>query len=165
MLLLALGLAALVSGCGGADDGGEPNAPSDPVWVDIGVTGGPDQLDFVAIEPGGPVPLHTFGQGGTHALLAVRCSGLGNRAFVSVTITNTATGREASAPAGESPRLLLCRDEGPCDLLPLLVMTGGLVPSGTEPDGVLVRLNAEAHNVDGLSASVEREGALSAAEL
>jgi len=130
------------------------------VSVDVGVTGGADGLDFVALEPGGEISLHTFGQGGTHALLAVRCIGLGNRAFVSVVITNLATGREASAPAGASPRLLLCEDEQTCDLLPLLIMTGGLV-ADSDGSSIPVRLRAEAHNADGIRASVEREAVLS----
>ena len=72
-------------------------------WVDVGLPGGADGLEFVALEPGGEVPLQTFGQGGTHALLAVRCGGLGNAAFVGVEIANGATGDTVSAPPSASP--------------------------------------------------------------
>jgi len=158
---LPLGIAALV-GCSGEDAG----APAEPrAWVDVGLPGGADGLEFVALEPGGEVPLQTFGQGGTHALLAVRCGGLGNAAFVGVEITNSATGDTVSAPPSASPRLLLCRDSQVCDLLPLLVMTGGLVPPGTDRDGLAVHVRVDASNADGLSASVERDAFLSTAAL
>lgn len=141
------------------------DVPVPEAWVDLGVSGGPDGLDFQHLDPGGSVPLYTFGQGGTHALLAVRCSGLGERAFVAITITNPADGRRVSAPAGQSPRLLACMSSGICDLLPLLVMTGGLVPPGADRDGLAVLIRADASNSDGMAASVEREAFLSAASL
>jgi hypothetical protein len=153
-VLVAVSL-AIACGSSDSDDPAEG-----VVSVDVGVTGGPDGLDFVALEPGGEISLHTFGQGGTHALLAVRCIGMGNRAFVSVVITNLETGREASAPAGTSPRLLLCEDEWTCDLLPLLIMTGGLV-ADSDGTAIPVRISAEAQNADGIGASVEREAVLS----
>jgi hypothetical protein len=164
---LAFGSLAFVvlvlAGCG-ADGDDEPAEPLD-TGVDVGVPGGADGLEFVPLEPGGSIALQTFGQGGTHALLAVRARGLGNRAFVSITLTNTATGDEVSAPAGGSPRLLLCRMPDACDLLPLLVMTGGLVPPGAERDGLSVRVRVDAWNTDGAAANVERDAILSTASL
>ncbi len=164
-LPLVAGLAAsLAAACDGGTGAPGADAGSTGVAVDVGVAGGPDGLDFVPIQPGGEIALHTFGQGGTHALLAVRCIGLGNRAFVSVAITNVATGRESVAPAGTSPRLLLCEDERTCDLLPLLLMTGALT-AGSEGSSVPVLVSAEAHNADGVGASVEREAVLSTSSL
>jgi len=133
--------------------------------VDLGLSSGPDGLDFQHLEPGGSVPLYTFGQGGTHALLAVRCSGLGERAFVAITISNPDDGRSVTAPAGASPRLLACDDAGLCDLVPLLVMTGGLVPPGVDRDGLAVVIRADASNLAGVTASVERAAFLSTASL
>jgi hypothetical protein len=161
--MLSLGLSLPLAGCGSSGDGG--GVPSDEIWADVGLPGGTDGLEFVQLEPGGSVPLQTFGQGGTHALLAVRTNGLGNRAFIGVSIENIATGDTVSAPAGPSPRLLLCRTEGVCDLLPLLVMTGGLVPPGTDRDGLAVRIHVDASNPAGSAASVEREAVLSTASL
>jgi hypothetical protein len=158
-LAIALGLTACSSSPGGTP------AASPEVWVDLGVSSGPDGLDFEHLEPGGSVPLYTFGQGGTHALLAVRCSGLGERAFVALRITNPVDGRQVSAPAGQSPRLLACASAGQCDLLPLLVMTGGLVAPGSERAGLAVVIRADASNLEGLAASVERDAFLSAASL
>ena len=158
---LSLALLALLA-CSGEDAHADP-APR--VWVDVGLPGGADGLEFVPLEPGGDVPLQTFGQGGTHALLAVRCGGLGNAAFVGVEIANGATGDTVSAPPSASPRLLLCRDSQVCDLLPLLVMTGGLVPPGTDRDGLAVHIRVDASNAEGLSASVERDAFLSTAAL
>lgn len=153
-----LGLGLLLSACSGDD---EPPPPEPSPWVDVGVTSGDDGLGFEALPPGGAVPLYTFGQGGTHALLAVRCSGLGDRVFVSVSIQNIATGDEVSAPAGQDPRLLLPRGEGVYDLLPLLVMTGGLVAPGEERDGLPVVVRVDASNLAGAAASIEREAVLS----
>ena len=158
--LLLLCASACSSTPPGAASGGPPQ-----VSVDIGLSGGSDGLEFEHLDPGGSVPLYTFGQGGTHALLAVRCVGLGERAFVSITISNPADGRSVSAPAGQSPRLLACAPDGSCDLLPLLVMTGGLVPPGTDRDGLAVVVRADASNLEGVAASVERDAFLSAASL
>src|SRR5262245_59846407 len=151
-------------GCSDAGAGDIPEPPLD-IWADVGLPGGADGLAFVVLEPGGAVPLQTFGQGGTHALLAVRTSGLGNRAFVSVAIQNLATGAEVSAPAGASPRLLACRDEGVCDLLPLLVMTGGLVLPGEARDGLAVRIHVDATGADGGTASADRDAVLTSESL
>jgi hypothetical protein len=156
---MLLGVCLVSSACSG--DGEDPPPPEPSTWVDVGVTSGEDGLDFEALPPGGAVPLHSFGQGGTHALLAVRCSGLGDRAFVSVTIRNVANGEEVSAPAGQEPRLLLPRGDGVYDLLPLLVMTGGLVAPGDERDGLPVSVRVDASNTAGNAASVEREAVLS----
>jgi hypothetical protein len=161
----ALGVAAaalLPLAC--ASDAAEPMQSLAPS-VDIGLPGGDDGLEFVPLEPGAAIPLETFGQGGTHALLAVRTTGLGNRAFIGVTITNTATGDAVSAPPGPSPRLLICRTPDTCDLLPLLVMTGGLVPPGTDRDGLAVHVRVEAESPEGTSASVERDAVLSTERL
>jgi hypothetical protein len=164
VMLRPLGLVGVCLGFACSDS--SPNqAPEPAVWVDVGLTGGADGLEFVPLDAGGAVPLHTFGQGGTHAILAVRCSGLGARAFVGVTITNVETGDEVVAPPSDSPRLLLCRDEEVCDLLPLLVMTGGLVPPGSEREGLPVQVRVDASNLAGVSASVERNAVLSTADL
>jgi hypothetical protein len=163
--LAALGVAAaalLPLGC--ASEAAEPEH-TPPVSVDVGLPGGDDGLEFVSLQAGAAIPLQTIGQGGTHALLAVRTTGLGNRAFIGVTITNTATGDAVSAPPGPSPRLLICRTPDTCDLLPLLVMTGGLVPPGTARDGLEVRVRVDAHNPEGTSASVERDAVLSTERL
>ena len=157
-----LALLALL-GCSGATPSEEPEPLS--VSVDVGLPGGNDGLQFIPLAPGGAVPLQTFGQGGTHALLAVRTSGLGDRAFVSVTIRNAASGAEVSAPAGSSPRLLACHDTGECDLLPLLVMTGGLVLPGQMRDGLAVLVRVDATGAEGGSASVEREAQLTTESL
>ena len=158
---MALLLAA--AACSGEGPAGA--AAEAEVWVDVGTSGGADGLAFERLEPGGPVPLYTFGQGGTHALLAVRCHGLGERAFVSLTITNPASGSAVTAPAGQSPRLLACESGDICELLPLLVMTGGLVPPGADREGLSVVVRAEVSNLAGTAASAEREAVLQAAAL
>lgn len=137
----------------------------DEPWVDIGLSAGEGGLGFDPLEPGGQVPLLTFGQGGTHALLAIRCGGLGSRAFVNVTITNLQTGVQVQSTPSASPQLLICREPEVCDLVPFLVMTGGLSEPGEQRDGLPIRIEAEAHNVGGARAREEREAVLSTRDL
>ena len=150
--------------CGCSGESGEGLAPGTP-WVDIGLSAGVGGLDFERLAAGGTVPLATFGQGGTHALLAVRCSGFGDAAFINVDITNLNSGVQVTSTPTASPQLLLCRDELACDLLPLLVMTGGLTAPGEEREGLPIRIEVEAHNVAGTRAEVERDAVLSARSL
>jgi hypothetical protein len=161
--MACLAFVACVADCACSSD--DESTPPALASVDIGLSGGADGLEFIALEPGGAVPLYTFGQGGTHALLAVRCKGLGSSAFVSVEITNSQSGDAVSAPAGPSPRLLLCREPDVCDLLPLLVMTGGLVPPGTDRDGLAVSIHVDASNAAGRAASVDRDAILTTESL
>lgn len=152
--------ASTLLACGGDSSRHEPEAAD--VWIEIGTAGGNDDLDFVPLEPGGELPLHTFGQGGTHALLAVRCSGFGRRAFVGISLTSAMTGRQVTSPPSAEPSLLLCRDDAEtvCDLLPIFVMTGALVGPEASSAGVPIVVRADAHHRDGLSASVERQAIL-----
>ena len=94
--------------------------------VEIGTPN--DALEFLPLQPGGDVPLETFGQGGTHMLIAIRANGFGKRAFVDVEVENLQTGDTVMTPPAARPPLLLCRDEAEytCDLIPLFVLTGGL---------------------------------------
>ncbi len=171
LMIFSLLLALAELGCSGEPERGTPEPPAE-LWVDVGLTAGEDGLDFVSLEPGGVIPLHTFGQGGTHALMAVRCSGLGDRAFIGVTLTHVVSGKAVTAPPTPDPRLLVPRAGGVYDLLPILVMTGGLLTTGGglrppgEPVAELpVRVRVEAANVEGESTSVERDAILSAADL
>jgi hypothetical protein len=152
-------------GCGSSDPA--PAVPPEPVpaAVEIGIPGGGDELGFVPLEPGGELRLQSFGQGGTHVLLGVRCIGFGNRAFVNVTLTNLVTGVQVFSPAPVRPQLLLCQDANTCDLVPLLAMTGGLTAMGTERHGVPVEISADVHNTAGAAASASVEAVLSTADL
>lgn len=152
-----LGLAG--AGCAGSEQS-EPEPDVGGVAVEIGLPSEDGRLGFVPLEPGGEVRLETFGQGGTHVLLAVRCIGFGDRAFVNVSLTNSLTGARVAAPPPASPQLLLCRDERSCDLLPLLVMASGLTPPGEQRDGLPVRIDVEVNNTEGERARAEVEAVL-----
>src|SRR3954465_1712881 len=78
--------------------------------VELGVPGGPHLLDFAPLLDGTVLPLETFGKGGTHVLLGVRCVGFGERAFVSLRARNLQDGTELVAPAPARPQLLFCED-------------------------------------------------------
>lgn len=135
--------------------------------VELGVPGGDDGLSFVPLEDGAELRLQTFGQGGTHVLIAVRARGFGNRAFVSATLEAVATGITATEPAPARPQLLYCDPSGgpDCDLVPYLVHTSGLAPSNEEKDGLVVRLTARVADEDGERAEGVREVVLSTADL
>ena len=92
--LLALGA------CSGAHDKATPAPPPlpSPVSVVLGTPGGDDGITFVPFEPGQVLQLQTFGQGGTHVLLAARTQGFGIRAFAAFTLTDLNTGNQLTAP-------------------------------------------------------------------
>jgi hypothetical protein len=133
--------------------------------VEIGVPGGPDGLDFMPLAPGAEVRLQSFGQGGTHVLLGVRCVGFGNRAYVGLTLTNQLTAAQVSSPPPLRPQLLLCREPAVCDLVPILAMASGLTAPGAERNGLAVRITVDVRNDQGLSATASQDIVLSTADL
>ena len=139
-------------------DAGEPS-----LAVEIGMRVGPRDNTFVALEPGGDIHLGTFGQGGTHAELAVRCIGFGNRAFVTLTLENLRDSTVIMHPATSRPQLLRCVEEpaGACDLLPIYFMTGGLA-APTEKDDLPVLVRASCLNEAGDQATTSIDGVLRA---
>jgi len=169
-------LAFALAGCSGAPgapggdggasgQGGEAGGPPQPeVSVELGVPGGDDGLDFVPLAEGAELRLQTFGQGGTHVLVAVRCTGCASRAFVSATLLNLSTGVEVQEPPPVRPQLLYC-DDGRCDLVPYLVHASGLTASNEEKDGLGVRLTARVRSEAGQIAECSREAVLSTADL
>jgi hypothetical protein len=132
--------------------------------VELGVPGGPDGLDFAPMQDGDVLRLETFGQGGVHVLLAVRCIGFGSRAFVSITLTNSNTGTEVVAPPPVRPQLLFC-DGDTCDLVPITVIATGLTPLGAERDGLPIEILADVHNVAGVTGQASKSAVLSTADL
>jgi len=129
--------------------------------VVIGTPSEDGRLGFVPLEVGGDIPLDTFGQGGTHATLAVRCIGFGNKAWVDVTIDNVADGASVFTFPMTRPQLLVCRDDerNVCDQLPIHVMTGGLADP-SEKDGLRVRVTATVRNEAGERGSASIEAVL-----
>lgn len=139
----------------------EPGAAS----VQIGIPAGADGLEFAPIEADAELSLRTFGQGGTHVFLGVRCLHFGNRAFVGITLTNLVTGKAIIAPAPARPQLLYCTEPEVCDLVPVLVMTAGLTEPDAERHGLPVRIDVVVHNDSGVSAGATAEARLSTALL
>lgn len=163
-----LGLIAL--GCGSSRapapvDAGPMDAEPVPVSVEIGVPGGTDGLDFQPFAAGGELRLQSFGQGGTHVFLAVRCIGFGSRAFVNITLTNELTQVQVFSPEPVRPQLLYCREPSVCDLVPILAMTGGLTEPDVERNGLPIEVAVEVHNQAGLAASATQAAVLSTADL
>ena len=135
-----------------------------PGEVELGVPGGSDGLEFVPMQDGDVLRLETFGQGGVHILLGVRCIGFGSRAFVSIMLQNSNTGVELVAPAPVRPQLLFC-DGDDCDLVPITVMAGGLTQSDAERDGLPIEISTEVHNTAGVMGAASKNAVLSTADL
>ena len=132
--------------------------------VELGVPGGPDSLDFAPLVDGMVLPLETFGQGGTHVLLGVRCTGFGQRAFVSLRVRNVQDDIELVAPAPARPQLLFCQGVV-CDLVPITMMMGGIAPNDAERDGLAIDITAEVHNQAGVTGQASAQATLSTADL
>jgi len=113
------------------------------VSVALGVPAGDDGLGFAPLNDGDVLELQTFGQGGTHVLVAVRAYGFGNRAFVSASLTNLTTGKVVYEPAPARPQLLYCGSEDACDLVPYLVHASGIAGPDEERHGLEVELAAQ----------------------
>jgi hypothetical protein len=161
-LLLACGCSAHGSTPGGGDAGAAGAAATS---AELGVPGGSDGLSFVPIDDGAVLKLQTFGQGGVHVLVGVRCSGFGNRAFVSGSLTDPQTGDKTLEPEPARPQLLYCDDQGACDLVPYLVHATGLKPTFAEMDGLQVTLAAKVRSETGAVADASRSVVLSTADL
>jgi len=160
--LVAVFATACTAGAEPSDAGAlDAGACMDGLSVAIGVPGEPTGLEFAPLASGGDIDLESFGQGGTHANLAVRTIGFGKQAFVDVTLENLATGKTVHTVPSSRPQLLLCRDAANCvcDLLPLNVMTGGLAECA-EKDGLMIRVTAKVHNEAGLMAEASHDGVL-----
>jgi hypothetical protein len=168
---MRLWIPVLLALWGAAGCAAEPAKSSPPrkdagtgkVEVQIGTPDPTTGLDFVKLMPGGDIALETFGQGGTHATVAVRCIGFGSKAFVDVALENldSDSGAQVMTVPSVRPQLLLCRDMNMqvCDLLPIHVMTGGLADPDKK-DGLPVRVTATVHNDAGLMASASQDGVL-----
>ena len=165
--LLLCGVLSAASGCEsdecGADEIAGDAAAGDAIEVEVGLSGGVGELEFVALEPGGDIPLETFGQGGTHATVAVRARGLGtNVAFFDVTVENARTRAVVMTVPSSRPQLWICDDAREvCDQVSVHVMTGGLAPVGIENrDGLEVIVHAQVRDETGRRGSGSQEGVL-----
>lgn len=160
-------LAALLTlGCGEPAGGAPESDTPRPRTVELGVPAGPDGLDFAPLEDGTELPLHTFGQGGTHLVLGVRTSGFGRRAFIGFSLENELTGSIIVQPPPARPQLFYCDDEElVCSLVPIVLMMGGIAGVDEERDGLPVRVSVSALTSDGVEGTDEREITLSTALL
>jgi hypothetical protein len=133
--------------------------------VAVGVPAGDDGLGFELLHDGDVIKLQTFGQGGTHLLVAVRTVGFGNRAFVSATLRNLETDEIVSEPPPARPQLLYCGDVGACDLVPYLVHASGIAGPDGNAHGLRVELAAQVDNEAGVTARGACEVVLSTEDL
>jgi hypothetical protein len=156
----------VVEGEAGANStAGAAGMSSKSYAVELGVPGGEDGLDFMPLEDGAELRLQTFGQGGTHLIVAVRSLGFGSRAFVSAKLRNLQSGVEVEEPEPARPQLLFCGTEGFCDLVPYLVHASGLTETDEEKDGLEVELSADVRTEAGAGARGSRRVVLSTADL
>lgn len=164
----------MLGGCSDGKDGSALDAvagaagagPELEKSVELGVPAGSAELDFAPLDNGAELRLQTFGQGGTHVLVGVRCTGFGNRAFVSATLRNLTSDVEIEEPEPARPQLLYCAEEdGVCDLVPYLVHASGLTETDEDRHGLHVELTARVRDEQGGEAETTREVVLSTADL
>jgi hypothetical protein len=161
-----LALISALAGCSSSDGPSQsvpepaPEGPS----VAIGMPGGDDSLDFVPFTADQVLKLETFGQGGTHVLLAARTRGFGKRAYAAFSVENGLTGNTLVAPAPTRPQLFYCHEDV-WDLVPVTMMMGGIAAADAERDGLPVTVTVDVHTDDGLAASDSREARLSTEDL
>lgn len=163
----AFALVALCVACSSpSNEPHDPNPqPIETASVAIGVPSGADGLEFAPLAEGSELRLQSFGQGGTHVMLGVRCVGFGNRAFIGIMLENLRSGTTMSSPPPAQPQLLYCHDDVGCDLVPILAMASGLTLPGEERDGLPVKITVEAHSSSGASANASVGVVLSTADL
>lgn len=156
-----------VAGAAGEASDGAAGAAQLPPSVELGVPSGSDGLSFASLDDGAELRLQTFGQGGTHIIVGVRCVGCGKRVFVSAELRNLATGALVEEPEPARPQLLYCEgsEQGACDLVPYLVHTSGLTESEEDKHGLRASLTARARTETGTQAVTSREIVLSTADL
>jgi hypothetical protein len=139
--------------------------PTPEASVEIGIPAGESGLDFAPLEDGAEVRLQTFGQGGTHIIIGVRCRGFGSRAFVSAVLRNPEGGIEVLEPPPARPQLLYCGEENVCDLVPYLVHASGIARGDEERHGLEVELSVTVENEASVKAEGMRRIVLSTADL
>jgi hypothetical protein len=163
-VLLAMSCGCCGSEAGGAappdekgdedDDAPLRDAASDedsgaPFPVEIGTPDVITASKFVELETDGDVTIQDGGQGGTHALVALRFKGLGQWIYYRVAITDLDGGGEVETPELVRPRPTLCdEDLFECRLSPILVVIGGLADRDVW-DGLHVEITATVSNEEG----------------
>jgi hypothetical protein len=124
-----------------------PVLPS--VTLEIGIPDPEKSSTFLELEQDGDVLIQDGGQGGTHALVALRFTGFGQWVYYQISIRDPAGGGEVATPELIRPRPMLCDEElFECRYSPILVVIGGLAPK-EDWDGLYVEIVAVVRNEDG----------------
>ncbi|MDD9964869.1 MAG: hypothetical protein OXR73_01485 [Myxococcales bacterium] len=160
--LWALPLVGLLEGClegkTRALDGGAPGMDNG-MEVQIGIPDPEIGAGFLPLERDGDIVLDTFGQGGSHAELALACRGFGTSVFPQFAVENLADGSTIMTACFSAPQPLLCDDEELCIDSPNFVMLGGLADPD-ELDGLHVRVTARVESASGEQGEASQTGYL-----
>lgn len=124
--------------------------------------GTPDEVTGLAFEPLkalGAVQVRSGGQGGSHALVAFECTGLGNRINYYVRLEQL--NGEGFVETAPKPSLtpIKCFADGICKVAPIFVVLGGLAPP-EQWDGMQVKITVYVEGEDGGKAEAEVLGTL-----
>lgn len=131
----------------------EDAGPTGPeVTLEIGIPDPEKSSTFLELPDDGDVLIQDGGQGGTHALVALRFTGFGQWVYYQITIRDPEGGGQVMTPELIRPRPMLC-DEAlfECRYSPILVVIGGLAPK-EEWDGLDVEISALVRNEEGAQA-------------
>jgi hypothetical protein len=128
-------------------DGGEA-----ALSVRVGIPDEETGLQYTELELDGDIRVQRGGQGGSHALVALQCRGLGNKVFFQAGVHNLDGDGEVFSALLPRPRPIACDDDGLCNISPVFVQLGGVAPR-EEWDGLHVELSGRVWNEAGLEAS------------
>lgn len=138
----------------------QTSASSEPsLLVRVGSPDPNDALAFTPLPVDGRIKIRMGGQGGTHAVLGLQCSGFGNRILYEIKIEDLAGGGKVETPTLPGPRPIFCDMAGICKLVPINVVIGGLAPPEDWPN-LPVKVTLTVSNADGLTATVSADGFL-----
>lgn len=143
---------------GHGDAGPTPARPQLRIGIPDAATG----IRYAPLAADGDLQLATRGQGGYHATFVLRSTGLGLKAFYTVTVRDLETGNAVETAPQRTPRLWACDDlSAPrtCTSSAIIVMTSGLGPIAAL-DGMHVEVIATAATGDGASAEARTQAYL-----
>lgn len=130
------------------------------VTVELGVPDLEQRSTFTELDADGDVFIEDGGQGGTHALVALRFTGFGQWVYYQITIRDPVGGDEVKTPDLIRPRPVVCDEQlFACRYSPILVVLGGLATKD-EWDGLYVEITATVRNEDGVEATVVKNAYL-----
>jgi hypothetical protein len=139
----------------------EANSLDAGLPVEVGIPDSKVTTQFAPLSRDGDVTIRDGGQGGTHAMIAIRFEGFGNWVYYRVAISDLDGDSEVSTVVPLRPQPAPCDENNPelCRKSPIFVVLGGLAEREAW-DGLHVLITAEVSNEDGMAGSATQRAYL-----